>query len=167
MNTDFSVQDFRRYDVSGGNSLRLAAHCPPHYASLDPSIPDLNCRAPIGSGLVNIRGNIAALIGNRSYDLALAAQDVPMQSLVAFARHSKKDLPADLDARGTVDANVSVRREPGSDRPTWTGEGEALGFTLASEITKTQFDVDRIAFAVASVVELPPPSTQHLRASPR
>ena len=166
INTDFSVQDFRRYDVSGGNSLRLAGHCAAHYSSIDHSISDLNCRAPIGSGLVNIRGNIAALIGNRSYDLALAAQDVPMQSLVAFARHSKKDLPADLDARGTVDANVSVRREPGSDRPTWTGEGEALEFTLASEITKTQFDVDRIAFAVSSGGDLPTHSTQRRSASP-
>src|SRR3989475_12802919 len=89
-----------------------------------------------------------------------------MQSLFAFARNTKKYLPADLDARGTVDANVSVRREPGSDRPTWTGEGEALGFTLASEITKTQFDVDRIAFAVSSGGDLPTHSTQRRSASP-
>src|SRR5207302_2503684 len=112
------------------------------------------------------RINVAALLVNHSYDLSLVAQDVPMQSLVAFARHSKKDLPADLDARGTVDANVSVRREPGSDRPTWTGEGEALEFTLASEITKTQFDVDRIAFAVSSGGDLPTHSTQRRSASP-
>src|SRR3989475_12136873 len=89
-----------------------------------------------------------------------------MQSLFAFARNTKKYLPADLDARGTVDANVSVRREPGSDRPTWAGEGEALGFTLASEITKTQFDVDRMAFAVSSGGDLPTHSTQGRSASP-
>src|SRR5437764_13777197 len=91
---------------------------------------------------------------------------VPIQSLLAFARHSKKDLPARLDARGTVDANVSVRREPGSDRPTWTGGGEALEFTLASEITKTEFDVDRMAFAVSSGGDLPTPSTQPRSAVP-
>src|SRR5207253_6845900 len=52
------------------------------------------------------------------------------------------------------------------DRPKWTGGGEALGFTLASEITKTQFDVDRIAFAVSSGRDLPTHSTQRRSASP-
>jgi hypothetical protein len=166
VNTDFSVQDFRRYDVSGGNSLRLAAHCAAHYSSIDHALSDLNCRAPVGNGLISIRGNVAALAGNRTYDLALAAQDVPMQSLLAFARHTKKDLPADLDARGTVDANVSVLHEPGSDRSTWTGGGEALGCTLASETTKTQFDVDRIGFRVSDGGDLPTRSAQRHLAPP-
>jgi len=158
INTTFSVQDFRRYDIPGGNSLRLAAHCAGRYSSVDQAISDLNCQAPVASGLVTLRGSIAALTGNRSYDLALAAQDIPMQSLLAFARHAKKDLPDDLVARGMLDGSLSLRRPPASDRPIWTGEGETLGFSLTSEVSKTRLELDRVPLSIASEDNL---STDH------
>jgi AsmA-like protein len=155
VNTNFSVQDFRRYDIPGGDSLRLAAHCAGRYSSVDHAISNLDCRAPIGDGLLSLRGNVDGIVGNRGYDLALAAQDVPMRALLAFARHAKKDLPDDLVAGGTLDGNVSMRHEPRSDHPTWQGAGETAGCTLTSEMTKSELAPDRIPFAISSGDDLP------------
>src|SRR2546423_10522479 len=48
--TDASVQDFRRYDILGGGALRLAAQCTSRYSSVDHALSRLACRAPVADG---------------------------------------------------------------------------------------------------------------------
>ncbi len=149
--TDASVQDFRRYDILGGGALRLAAQCSGHYSSADQVLSNLVCRAPVGEGAITVDGSISGPAGSRAYNLVLIAQDVPIQSLVAFARHAKKDIPDDLVAAGKLDANVKLRRvgEAGKSEVVWQGGGETLGLRLGSKLTKTELILDRIPFAVS------------------
>jgi len=146
-----SVQDFRRYDIVGGGALRLAAQCSSHYSSVDHTLSSVACRAPVGDGAITVDGSIAGLAGARIYELVLIAQGVPIQSLVELARQAKKDIPNDLVATGKLDANVKVRRQSEADENdvVWEGGGETLGFRLGSRLTHTELLLGRIPFAVS------------------
>jgi hypothetical protein len=147
--TDTSIQDFRRYDILGGNALRLAAQCSGHYSTVDHALSQLACRAPVADGAVSVSGTIAGGPGARTYDLEMSAQDVPILSLVAFARHAKKGIPDDLVGAGKLDGRFRVRRQATDATAAWTGEGEASGFRLASKINDTELAVSRIPFAIS------------------
>ena len=54
--SNVSVEDFRRYDITSGKALRLAAHCDGAYSSLDHVFQQLLCGAPVGSGLITLKG---------------------------------------------------------------------------------------------------------------
>lgn len=153
VDTDASVQDFRRYDISEGGAVRLAARCSAHYSSVDHAVSKLACQAPVGDGLILVDGKIAARLGNPSYDLALVARDVPMQSLVELARHAKKDLPGDLLTAGKLEANLKVSRRDGANA-IWEGGGETLGFRMGSKLTKTEMVLDRVPFAISRTQDL-------------
>jgi uncharacterized protein involved in outer membrane biogenesis len=146
--TDTSVQDFRRYDILGGGALQLAAQCTSHYSSVDHTVSKLSCHAPVGNGTVSVNGNIAGIFSSHTYDLALTAKQVPIQSLISLARHAKKDIPDDLVASGKLDASVNVWRA-GESYAEWDGGGESLGVRIGSKLTKTEMVVDRIPFQVS------------------
>src|SRR5262249_42449954 len=95
-----SVQDFHRYDIIAGDSLRLSAHCIGRYRAADHTLRDIICGGPVGDGMVTLQGNLAGIIGSPSYDLKLSAERVPIQAVVALVRHAKKGLPQDLVASG-------------------------------------------------------------------
>jgi hypothetical protein len=155
LNTNVSVEDFRRYDTAVGNPLRLAAHCAGRYSSVGQAISHLDCRAPVGGGLLSLRGSIDGITASRGYVLALNAQHLPIRSLLALARRAKKDLPDDFVAEGTLDAKASLRHEPGSDCLSWQGGGEIAGFTFASQTTKSDLVLDRIPFVISSGEDSP------------
>ena len=78
-----------------------------------------------------VRGNVAGLAGD-SYDLGISAEQIPLDRVVALARHTKKDLPEDLTATGTADSVFTVRRDTGHP-PVWAGGGRATHFALQSK----------------------------------
>jgi len=47
VDTEGSIDDFRRYDISGDRALRLAAHCGGHYSSTDHLLSALDCKSPV------------------------------------------------------------------------------------------------------------------------
>jgi len=145
-----AVDDFRRYDLDGGAPLRLAAECSAHYAPLDRTLSALSCLAPVAGGFVALDGGMSGYNNSRTYDLHFAAQNVPMQSLVAFARHTKKNIPEDLAATGTLDTDFRFRRENGAKEPhvTWTGQGETSNFGISSLLTATTLFPDKIPFSL-------------------
>jgi hypothetical protein len=102
LTSDASVQDFRRYDISSGPPLLLAMHCDTRYDWSDRTFRDIVCRSPVGEGEVAVRGNLG-LPGSRKYNLAFSAHALPVSAVAELARRSKKDLPEDLIALGTVD----------------------------------------------------------------
>jgi AsmA family/AsmA-like C-terminal region len=148
--TQASIEDFRRYDIPGGDALRLAVQCTGHYSTADQMLSNLACRAPVGDGLVNVDGSIAGLPGPPAYDLAMVAQHVPIQALVGLSRHAKQGMPNDLIATGRLEANVKYVRSGLGSPAVWTGSGETLGFRLSSKFTKTELALDRIPFAISS-----------------
>jgi AsmA protein len=55
---DASVRDFRRYDISNGQALPLAAHCDGRYSSLDHVVHEVFCRLPVGNGQLMLKGDV-------------------------------------------------------------------------------------------------------------
>ncbi len=145
--TSGSVQDFRRYDILGGGALRLAARCSGRYSSIDRSVSDISCEAPVGEGQLLASGSIAGLRTTPAYDLTFTARGVPLDAIRALARHSKKNLPEDIAASGTLDAALTYEGKSGD--ALWKGKGESKNFHLHSQLTHTELSVERIPFAVS------------------
>ena len=144
-----SVEDFRRYDIFGGGVLRLAAQCSSHYTSLDRTLSEVACNAPVGDGAVTVAGSIRDPFSSRDYDLTLNGQGLPIQSLIAFARHAKQGMPDDLIAAGRLNGNVQLRHAANALASEWQGSGETSGFELRSKFTKTELVLGRVPFAVS------------------
>ncbi len=146
-----SVQDFRRYDIFGGGDLRLAAQCSGHYSSPEHTLSKVACSAPVGDGIITVNGGIHSLLSRRDYDFALTGQDLPIQSLIAFARHAKEGLPDDLAATGRLNGRVSLRRADNvaAGDVVCEGSGETAGFELGSRLTKTELVLGRLPFAIS------------------
>jgi len=148
VHTDASVEDFRRYDVLGGGSLRVAAKCDGRYHSADRRLSDLVCNAPSGDGNFSLNGSLGAAFGAADYRLAVSAQDVPAESLAAFFRHTKKDVPEDLVATGRLNAIVQMER--GASGFAWSGAGQTVALRLQSQLANSTLALDSIPFAFAS-----------------
>jgi hypothetical protein len=150
LTAEASAEDFRRFDVLGGGNLRLAAQCTARYSSLDNALSEIGCRAPVGEGVVTVNGRVTDPLTRQAYDLALAAQGVPIQSLVAFARHAKKGVPDDLIAIGQVDAEIRAHRPEAAHTASWTGGGQTSGFQLKSASTDAEVVLDSVPFSVST-----------------
>lgn len=127
-----SADDFRRYDITSGNPLRLAARCEGEYSTNQRAFHDIDCNAPAGTGRIRITGE-AGLPGSREYSLTLTAQNLPANALGALARHMKKDVPADLELEGTLQGRLSISADTGHARARGQGEIGALRVSSASE----------------------------------
>ncbi len=151
IHTEASIDDFRRYDISGDQALRLAARCSSHYSSSDHVFSGVACRAPVGDGEIALSGRLAPMPGSRSYDLTAVLENLPLQPLVEFARRVKKDVPSDILATGKLDANIALQRTTASPSgPVWQGSGELLALNVRSLLTNTRLALDKIPFTVSS-----------------
>ena len=150
VSTEGSIEDFRRYDISGDPALRLAARCSGRYSTADHVFSALACRAPVGNGEITLNGSVAPVAG--AYDLSMSVRSLPVQPVVEFARRVKKNVPTDIIASGKVDASVSLRRKPGARgiEPIWQGRGEVLALNVRSRVTTTRIVLDKIPFGVSS-----------------
>jgi hypothetical protein len=146
-----SVQDFRRYDIFGGGDLRLAAQCSGNYSSVDHTLSQVACSAPVGDGTIALAGSVKGPFSSRDYDLALTARDLPAQSLIALTRHAKQGIPDDVIAVGQLDGNVTLRTA--NARVTWEGSGETSSFELSSKLTRADVMLDRVPFSVSSPID--------------
>jgi hypothetical protein len=152
VDTEGSIEDFHRYDISGDQALRLAARCSGHYSSTNHVLSGLACRAPVGDGGIALNGSIAPMPGSRAYDLTMLVQNLPLQPLVEFARRVKKNVPTDIIAAGKLDANITLQRASSSTStgPVWQGGGEVLALNVRSPLTNTRLALDRIPFTISS-----------------
>jgi hypothetical protein len=105
-----NVSDLRSYYINTTEKLSLQASCSAGYSTVAAEFSDLDCRMPLGSGALLAHGGVYGSSSPRAYDVKLSAEDVPLQSLVAFARHAKKDIPADLSAEGTLNGSFTFRK---------------------------------------------------------
>jgi uncharacterized protein involved in outer membrane biogenesis len=152
IDTEGSIDDFRRYDISGDQALRLAAQCSSHYSSTDHVFSGLACRAPVGDGEIALSGSLAPMPGSRSYDLTAVLKNLPLQPLVELARRVKKDVPTDILVTGKLDASIAWQRSATSTSsgPVWQGSGEVLALNVRSPLTNIRLALDKIPFTVSS-----------------
>ena len=143
---DADVNDFRRYDIALGEALRLSVHCTGTYSSPNDSVGDIQCQTPVRPGLLMLRGNIVGWTG-AAYDLGISAEQIPLDRVVALARHTKKDLPEDLAATGTTDAVFTVRKAAGG-APVWAGGGRTSHFALQSKVLKPDLELGEVEFGI-------------------
>ena len=143
-----SMDDFRRYDITSGKALRMAARCDADYSTDTHDFQQLMCSAPIGDGLLTLTGD-AGFPGSHQYSLAASAENVPAAALVNLAQRIKKNLPDDLAAEGILDGKLSVARD-GQSPPAWKGAGQITDFHLSSESNKGEFGPETLPFSVAS-----------------
>ena len=148
IDTDVSVQDFRRFDILGGEAVRLHAVCNGHYSTAEKNLSSISCRGPVGDGAVMLTGKIDNIHASPEYDLAFAAESVPLQSVTGLLVHTKKDLPQDLSTTGKLNLNLTARTNDG--QVAWNGGGEALGLKLSSRTNDTEVSLSRIPFAITS-----------------
>lgn len=144
-----SLDDFRRYDITSGQALRMAAFCSAQYSSVTHDFRQVMCNAPVGKGNVTLTGNMG-WPGSQRYSLAVEAANVPANALVVLAQRLKKDLPDDLAAEGTLHGTLSLRAD-GRTAPRWQGRGEISQFLLNSASNKVGIGPETLPFGVASV----------------
>lgn len=143
-----SIEDFRRYDITSGDALRMAAHCDGQYSSLDHALHEIVCNAPVGSGRITLKGELG-LPGSHRCGLVLAAEDVPVSAAAALARRAKKNLPVDLVAGGMVRGSVTIEEGPAAKLRV-EGRGEIADFGLASVADNAEMGPELIPFAFTS-----------------
>lgn len=142
------VDDFRRHDIVGGGSLRLATQCDGRYHSAEKQFSDILCRTAAGDGRLTLNGTANVGWGNPAFHLALTAQDVPAQSLTSFLRHIKRDVPEDLIATGKLDA--IVRLDSDQSGFSWSGGGQTGAVQVQSGSAEASVALDSIPFSFVS-----------------
>jgi hypothetical protein len=144
---DARVDDFRRFDIAIGEALPLSTHCTGTYSSVDDSLRGIQCQAPVRPGILMVRGDVVGW-GRGGVNLGVTAEQVPLEKIVALARHTKKDLPPDLTATGTTDAVFTVHRD--DDSPAvWAGGGHTSRFALQSKVLKEDLELGPLELAIA------------------
>jgi len=173
---DLVLNDFRRYDISRGQALRLQAHCAALYRAAEdraaeqssPSpagrastLSGIRCRLPLDGGEISLSGNVSGPEASgvtRRYDLKVAVREVPAPAAIALARHMKHDLPDDLTSPGVVDAffTLAGTGEPGSEPARWSGAGAATNLRLRSAALGPELALGTLRFAIQSETSAPP-----------
>jgi uncharacterized protein involved in outer membrane biogenesis len=145
--SDTAIDDFRRYDITSGEPLHLAAHCDAQYSSTDRTFREILCNAPVHGGYLALKGE-AGLPGTGKYALMLSAHDVPADSVAALIRRTKKNLPDDLVAAGMLRGSVSLSRN-GTDAR-FDGRGEISAFQLTSATSEAEIGPETVPFLLTS-----------------
>jgi hypothetical protein len=141
-----SLRDFRRYDISENAPVELRSQCKAVFDARERSLRQVSCQVPLGDRAVEIAGEIGHLSGPRNYDLQVTADRLAMASLLAVVRHAKKDIPKDLEASGTLEANFALRSTD-AGKLVWSGRGQTSDFHLKSAASKTDLAFDGIPFS--------------------
>ncbi|MGH9492602.1 MAG: AsmA family protein [Terriglobales bacterium] len=146
---DARLVGFRRYDIASGDPLRAQAHCTAHYSSSTAALSALECHMPVGDGELSARGTISGPLAAPRYDLGLTARSLPMSALAGLLRSAKKDLTADLNTTGSLDAVFSLHTSESPDAPPlWAGGGRTSALRLTSSTLGAPLELGTISFAI-------------------
>jgi hypothetical protein len=151
VSSDLRIEDFRRYDIFSDDGLRLNVRCLGQYQLAVHGFTAIDCRVPEGDGQLTIRGSVANIVSGRTYQLAIAAERMPIPELLRLLRHAKRGVPEDLQAAGLVNAELTVHKPDPGAVPAWSGNGAAEDLMLQARALTPPVLIDRIAFARADV----------------
>jgi AsmA-like protein len=142
-----TVEDFRRYDIVGGETVRLATECSARFSAAESALQDLTCESPVSGGAVRLRGTVAPLTASPGYDLTLAADEVPLLPVLRLLRVAKKKLPADLAATGRLDAEFHAQRNSASPLLV-SGQGSISDASVTANRGKDEITFAAIPFVL-------------------
>ena len=145
ISSDAAVDDFRRYDITSGKALRLAAHCDAEYSSLTHEFHEMKCDAPVNKGMITLTGGMGLPVGHR-YAVAVSAENVPADAAIILLERAKKNLPDDLAAEGTVSGKLSLQADEMSRH--FEGHGEIEDFRLSSAENKSEMGPETVPFVL-------------------
>ena len=146
--SDAAVDDFRRFDITSGRPLRMAAHCDAEYSTGAHEFHQVMCNAPAGGGLITLTGDLG-LPGSHQYSVSVAADHVPAIAAAVLAQRIKKNLPDDLAAEGTIQGSFSAQEDgQAGTEPQIEGSGEIRDLELSSAANKAQIGPETIPFVV-------------------
>jgi hypothetical protein len=147
--TDATVRDFHRYDIYASEGLAMVTHCDGKYSSAEHMMQEIFCTAPVGNGMFTLHGSAGAA-GAHRLDLSLNVENVPANAVAQLARRTKKDLPSDLVAAGSVQGNFSAKENgPSSEGPQFEGRGEITNLRLQSSLNKAELVTARVPFVLS------------------
>jgi uncharacterized protein involved in outer membrane biogenesis len=156
-----SIDNFHRYDITDPASLRLAANCSGEYNSPTGTLANLLCESPVSDGTLRLHGTLR-LVAAPDYDLTVQAERVPVETLVLLLRQAKKQIPPDLTATGLLNAAFHFensaatseeklyRRSLPQTHPQWTGTGSATNVRLSSNTGKDDVAIGPIPLTLIS-----------------
>src|SRR5581483_2451892 len=132
------IEEFRRYDIARSSAFNLHVDCDQRFrASVEETGAkdqlDFECKAPLGSGVLNAQGQLRPLGKSPQYSVRLVASEVPIASLVRAALHAKSTLPGDLTAEGILDGSWTIEGSAGS-AAIWDGTFTARNAVLRSHV---------------------------------
>jgi len=149
INSTGSIDDFRRYDITNGKALHLAASCDGEYSSLTQEFHEVLCSAPVAQGLVTLTGDVG-LPGSHRYAVMVRAENVPAGAAAVLFERAKKNLPEDLEADGTVRGNFSLQSDAAAGQAArFEGKGEIADLRLASAANKAEIGPQAVPFSLA------------------
>jgi hypothetical protein len=132
VSADASVDDFGRSTVFGGSDVRLSAHCGAEFNIPGHSMSSLDCIAPTGAGLMELKGGASGrapgIFPFSSYDLRVVATKVPAESVVSIGRQAFSDFD-DFSATGNVNGNLEITRAESTFRVQGSGSAQQLKLT--------------------------------------
>jgi hypothetical protein len=148
VSSNASIDDFRRYDITSGKALRLGAHCDGKYSTVTHDFHEVLCSAPVGNGLITLTGDLG-LPGSHQFAVMARAANVPASAAFVLAERSKKNLPEDLEADGTLRADVSMQEDAAAGEALQLkGGGEFSDLRLVSALNKADITLDSVPFSV-------------------
>jgi len=156
ISADASTDDFRRQDVIGGGSLRLAAHCTAEYDPPAREVVDLDCAGPVGGGYIQAKGSASGILLNAEpfakADLWVVANRAPAESVINLFQHARPEFPDDVQVSGDVSSTIQVQRMDPQQPVSVQGSGSIDDL----EITRTGTDAigfGTVPFTVSNGIE--------------
>ncbi len=141
-----SMDDFRRYDITSGNALRLGARCDGEYSSLTHEFHEVTCSAPVGDGGLTLTGDLG-LPGSGHYSISLKAENVPASAAAGLLERAKKNIPEDLVAAGILNGKATLANDARSGSSLrFRGSGEIADLRLSSATNKLDLGPTTIPF---------------------
>lgn len=161
-----SLDDFRRYDITSGKALRLGAHCDGKYSNVTHDFHEVLCSAPVGNGLLTLTGDVG-LPGSHQFAVMLRALNVPASAALVLAERSRKNLPDDLEADGTLRADISMQENAAAGALLQLkGGGQFTEFRLTSAANRADLILDSVPFSVTDGSSDREPRTRTERIKP-
>jgi hypothetical protein len=147
-----TLDDFRRYDITGSDSARMRTRCTARYLDTPEqpqSLTGIDCRLPAGNGGTSMRGIVQKIFGRPQYDLSVAVSDLPASVLASALRRMKKGVIADLNAPGEVNGAFTVKSAGSAENsmPVVAGGGSLKGIRLSSRIIQPELVVGDVQFS--------------------
>ena len=136
------LRELRRYDVGADHTSALNATC---NGVAELGLKELHlgdCRLPLGSGVLSVRGLTRGL-RHPQWDLMISADNVPAEDLVSLARRTRPGLPEDLHAQGSLAASFRSTNMDGP-APKLMGNLQIGGLVLRSSVLGKELVLPRI-----------------------